>query len=155
MHQPSSIRLALIAAAVALFSPLLGAASVAVSGESEFTGGLFGHWSHTYTTGAPNLFIQSITIDVSPNSMIYDTVLTPPGAGLPQNFATTSDGGTSFTGFNPSGAALDGQSVVVLSFSNFTPGKTYEHVGDVDQTATCSGTPAQIALCRLANQTIT
>jgi hypothetical protein len=149
------LRLLVICAAVLITSPLVSGATITVSGTSVFEGGLLGEWSHSYFAGVPDLFVQSIKIDVSPNSMIYDTALTPPGALMPEDFATTFEGGTGFTGFTPSGAALDGASVVTLGFNNFTLGKTYRHVGDVDQTANCSGLsgPAR-TLCILNNQFI-
>src|ERR1035437_8812564 len=65
-------------------------------------------WSFTYTSGAPYLFLQSITLDLSPTDLTFDTA--------PRGYLAYQDiggfGGTDgTTGLSPtylSGAALNG-----------------------------------------------
>jgi hypothetical protein len=126
-----------------------------VSGTLSFSGGLFALWTDSFLTGPSDVHIQQIVIDVSPASLIFDTVFGGPGALLPQAFASVSgDVATGFTAFSPTSANLDGLSLVTLLFSNFTPGKTYSHDGDVDLFTDCSALSG-IALiaCNTANAT--
>lgn len=133
------------------------AATINVTGVSTFDsrpGGILADWTHTYTSGSPDVKILSIKINLNSN-LFFDTAAGAPGFLTNQNVATTADGGTSFSGFSASGAGLDGGTMVTLSFSDFNPGESYTHVGDVDELVTlqsCGGLPPlSLAACILAN----
>ncbi|MFN7918788.1 MAG: PEP-CTERM sorting domain-containing protein [Bryobacteraceae bacterium] len=152
--------MAKMAVGVCLFAAAswLQAAPVLVSGSSSFSGGILGSWSHSFTTGSPDVSIQSIQIILKPG-LFFDTAAAAPGFLANQNVATSNLGGTGFTGFSASGATLDGGNAVTLTFTNFTPGKTYTHVGDVDQALTlqnCNGLGGvALAACIAQNALIT
>jgi len=133
------------------------AATISVSGTSVVTGGLFAVWVHTYTGGAPGLQIEQISIDLGGTGLIFDTVTGGPGALLGQGVGTVAGGPlTGFAGAAPSNAALDGQTLLTLSFTDFGPGEAYSHTGDVDQTASCAGLGALATVaCITANATNT
>lgn len=120
------------------------AATINVTGVSTFDSrpaGILADWTHTYTSGSPDVKILSIKITLNSN-LFFDTAAGAPGFLTNQNVSTTADGGTAFTGFSASGAGLDGGTIVTLSFSDFLPGESYTHVGDVDEAVTlqdCSG----------------
>ncbi|MBL8211038.1 MAG: PEP-CTERM sorting domain-containing protein [Bryobacterales bacterium] len=133
------------------------AATISVSGTSVVTGGLLAVWVHTYTGGAPGLQIEQISIDLGGTGLIFDTVTGGPGALLGQGIGSVAGAAlTGYAGATPSNGALDGQTLVTLSFTNFGAGEAYSHTGDVDQTVSCAGlgTLATVA-CITANATNT
>jgi hypothetical protein len=110
---------------------------VAVTSSASFAGGLLGTWSISYASGAPDLFLQKVTIDLGPANLAFDTY-----AGGTFGSLTAQDiGGTSFTGsgtpsvsgISATGQALDGGSVVTFSFLDFTPGNVFHFSADVDR----------------------
>jgi hypothetical protein len=135
----------------------LPAATITVSGTSTVTGGLLAAWVHTYNAGAPDLLLQQIRIDVAGSGLIFDTVTGGPGALVGQGVGTVLGGAiTGFTGASPSNAALDGQTLLTLSFNDFQPAEFYSHTGDVDQNASCAGLgPIATGICITANATNT
>lgn len=120
------------------------AATINVSGVSTFDSrpaGILADWTHTFSTGSPDVKILAIKITLNSN-LFFDTAAGGAGFLTNQDVATNSDGGTGFTGFSASGAGLDGGTMVTLSFSDFLPGETYTHVGDADEAVTllnCGG----------------
>jgi len=133
------------------------AATISVSGTSVVTGGLLAVWVHTYSGGAPGLQIEQISINLGGSGLIFDTVNGGPGALLGQGIGTVAGGAlTGFAGASPSNAALDGQTLATLAFTNFGAGEAYSHTGDVDQTASCAGLGAiATGICITANATNT
>lgn len=144
----------MLTAATAVLSP---ASAVPVSGTTTFDsnpGGILANWAHSFTLGAPGIEIQQIQIVLNAN-LFFDTTGAAPGFLAFQNIATTAIGGTGFTGFSATGAALNGGTSVILAFSDFDAGETYTHVGDVDEVQTllnCSGlAPVAAAICIATN----
>lgn len=147
-----------------LASPLF-ADPVPVSATASYTGGLTGNWSFQYVSGATDLFLQSVTIDLSPTSLAFDTV--PGGFGSLSNQDICCFGGTDattgLTGESASGATLDGGQLLSFYFSNFLPGDTFQFTLDVDHpnpTLTplrnCAGlTGGNLLACNVANVAIT
>jgi hypothetical protein len=114
------------------------AGTIAVTSSASFTGGLTNSWSFGYTAGAPDLFLQSITIDLSPTDLKFDTY-----AGVGSTFGSLSAldiSGTSFSGPGTpsllsgyaSGQALDGGTLVTFSFLDFAQGDVFQFSADVD-----------------------
>ena len=145
-----------------LLVSLSGSVSAAVvSGQTVFDsnpGGVFGDWSHSFSVGPLGVNATQIRILLG-SSVFFDTAAGGPGFLLSQDVATNSAGGTGFTGFSATGAGLDGGTQLVLSFSTFSAGKTYTHVGDVDEVVvlqSCGGlAPIPAALCVANNVAIT
>jgi hypothetical protein len=105
-----------------------------VSATASFTGGLIGNWSFQYVSGASDLFLQSITIDLTPTNLSFDTA--PGGFGSLTSQDICCFGGTDtttgLTGESASGAALDGGQLLTFYFSNFLPTDTFQFTLDVD-----------------------
>jgi hypothetical protein len=130
---------------------------------ATFTGGLTGSWSFTYNGGAPDLFLQSITLDLSPTDLTFDTA--------PSGYLAYQDiggfGGTDgTTGLSPtylSGAALNGGNEVTFSFADFLPTGTFQFSADVVRPypvlltlQDCAGkTGLALIACNAANATRT
>lgn len=137
-------------------------APVAVSGVASFTGGVFGDWVFQYNTGASDLFLQQIRIDLSGANLRFDTAAGGFGFIASQDIGGFggTDVATGLTSITPgTGAALDGQSEVFFDFSDFTPLTTpFSFLGDVDQNLSliplrnCTGLPlGQRLACLFAN----
>jgi hypothetical protein len=117
-------------------------------------------WSFIYTTGAPGVYLQSITIDLSPTDIRFNTA--PGGwgsfSGTSEDITVVGNTGTTtgLTSITPNGTGLDGGSLVTFTFSNFTVGDTFTFKTDLDHPAPtltdCSGDTglAKIA-CQAAN----
>jgi hypothetical protein len=116
------------------------AGTVAVSSTASFTGGLLGDWSISYSSGASDLWLQSVTIDLGPSAghLKFDTYS---GAGSTFGSQTSEDignfGGTDVTtglsGISATGQALDGGTLVTFSFLDFAPGDVFKFSADVDK----------------------
>jgi hypothetical protein len=113
----------------------LAAAPIDISGTATFRGGIYGAWDYEFTSGPTDLYLQRITIDLSPTNLKFDTA---PGGFGSLGFQDIggfegTDASTGLSGIAPgTGAALDGGSLLTFTFSNFTAGKTFHHTGDVD-----------------------
>jgi hypothetical protein len=138
------------------------AGTVAVTASASFTGGLLGNWSFTYGAGAPDLFLQSITIDLAPTGLAFDTPGGAFGSLSSQDFSSfsfTNGGSLAGNWISPDPAAnRDGAQVVTLSFQNFGPNQTVTFAADVDHpnptpfvAQTCSGTLSQRIACAANN----
>ncbi len=105
-----------------------------VSANATFLGGLSGTWAISYTGGPSGLLLQSVTIDLSPTHLAFDTA--PGGFGsLGSQDVTPTNGSdvtTGLTGINPSGLALDGGTLVTFTFDDFAPGEVFMFNADVD-----------------------
>ena len=112
--------------------------TIAVTSSASFTGGLTNSWSFGYTSGASDLFLQSITIDLSPTDLKFDTY-----AGVGSTFGSLSAldiSGISFSGPGTpsllsgyaSGQSLDGGTLVTFSFLDFAQGDAFQFSADVD-----------------------
>lgn len=114
---------------------LAGSASatpINVSGSSTFDSrpaGILGDWTHTYSTGSPDVTIQKIEITLN-SDLFFDLTSSAPGFLAWQNFSTINGGGT---GFNSFSTVVDGDVSVVLTFNDFNSGESYSHYGDVDE----------------------
>lgn len=143
---------------LAASASIASASLIPVSGSTTFNGGVLGSFNHNYNTGAPDIYLTALTITLNPN-LFFDTTGAAPGYATNQNVATLALGGTGFLAFSASGAALNGGNSVTLTFSDFNPGETYSHSGDVDEFVTllnCSGLPiGQAIACGIANALIT
>jgi hypothetical protein len=112
------------------------AGPIDIASSASFTGGLNGGWSFQYTSGAPDLFLQSITINLSPTDLAFDTY----AGGTFGSLSSLDIGGISFTGPGTpsllsgyaSGLSLDGGTVVTFSFLDFAPGEGFQFSADVD-----------------------
>jgi len=129
MNKLGSYFLALVLATLAGSA---SAATINVSGSSTFDSrpaGILGSWTHTYSTGSPDVVIQEIVIRLNSN-LFFDLTSAAPGHLAWQGFSTNNDGGTGFVSFS---AATDGSMSVKLTFGNFNVGESYLHFGDVDE----------------------
>jgi hypothetical protein len=146
-----------------LAMPLL-AGPVTVSVSASFTPGLTNGWSFHYVSGAPDLYLQQVTIDLGPTDLRFDTA--SGGYGSLSFLDVGGFNGTDVSaGLTPgylSGVALDGGSVLVFQFSNFLPvagQDSFQFVADLDhpnptlQTlANCAGkTGFALLACNIAN----
>jgi hypothetical protein len=142
---------------LALCSSTLKAGPIAVQASASYNALLSGSgsWSFSYLSGAPGLYLESITIDLGPtNGLAFDTA--PGGFGSLGyqdigNFAGT-DLSTGLTGYTPhGGSALDGGTLVTFSFNDFIVGDTFQFYADVDHPnpvlTNCAG---KTGLARLA-----
>lgn len=109
-------------------------ATTVVSG-AAFTGGLTGTWQIEYTSGAPDLFLKSITIDLSPTDLKFDTVTGGFGSLSSldvSGISLSGSGSPSLESGYASGAALDGGTLLTFSFLDFAPGDIFNFSVDVD-----------------------
>lgn len=135
--------------------PTLPAATIggSVTYSSE-TIGAFGNWSVQFSSSNPNTVLQQVTIDLSPTTLFFDTVLGAPGYLLAQSFQPTggSDISTGLSGVTPGGGAiLDGGQLLALTFTNFTSANgPFTFLLDVDGPANYAGCGGGIlgAICR-------
>lgn len=151
----------LVAVSLAASAGIGSAALIPVSGTSTFSSapaGILGSWTHIYSIGDPDIFLTSLTITLNPN-LFFDTSSAAPGYATDQDVATTSIGGTGFINFSATGATLNGGNTVTLYFTDFNPGESYSHAGDVDEYVTlldCSGLGiGQAIACGIANALLT
>jgi hypothetical protein len=145
----------------ALLVSTVAAAPVDISASASFVGGLSGNWSFTYNTGAPDLYLQRITIDLSPTDLLFDTAPGNFGSLASQNVGNFggTDTITGLSSVSPTGSGLDGGSFVSFSFTNFLPGMVFQFSADVDHPnptlltlLNCSGlTGAARIACNLTN----
>jgi MYXO-CTERM domain-containing protein len=116
----------------AFISPLL-ADSFPVAATASFTG-INNTWNFSYTSGDPGIFLQQITIDLSPTDVRFDSA--PGGFGSlgsqdVGNFGGT-DTTTGLTTISATGAALDGGSLLTFTLANLTAGDNFTFSVDVD-----------------------
>ena len=133
------------------------AAAGQISASSSFVGGVDALWTIQFDSGPSNAYLQSVAINVASANLFFDTASSAPGFGGWLPFTQISGGAaTGFTGYSPS--SLDGATAMILSFSNFTPGKTFVFGLDIDKVATlanCSTLPfLQRAGCAISNTAI-
>ena len=116
------------------FAATVMAEPVAISGSAWYLGGLNGTWSFEYTAGAPDLYLQAITIDLSGADLRFDTW--PGGFGSLSSSDIGSFSGTDVTtglyDVSASGPGLDGGLFVTFSFNHFLPGMVFQFGADVD-----------------------
>jgi hypothetical protein len=97
---------------------------------------LAGSWSFSYNSGAPDLFLQSITIDLSPTDLKFDTYAGGTFGSLSSldvsGISLTGPGTPSLLSGYASGQALDGGTLVTFSFLDFAPGDVFQFSADVD-----------------------
>ena len=136
------------------------AGTVAVTSTASFTGGVTGTWSFTYAagSGAPDLLLQAITIDLTATDLKFDTVTGGFGSLTSQDVTPISYSESSTPVVSASGSALDGMTLVTFSFLDFGPGDVFQFGLDVDHPdptllslRTCIGGPIAVALCKLDN----
>lgn len=133
---------------------------------ATFTGGIFGTWDFTFTSGPADLQLLQITIDLSPTDLRFDTA--PGGVfgsltSLDIGDYQGTDVSTGLYGILPgTGADLDNGQLLTFQFDDFTAGETFHFTGDVDNPNptltslnTCSGRPLAVALCNVRNALIT
>jgi hypothetical protein len=116
-------------AALTLASPLMATEiTIPVSATAAFVTGI-DNWSFTYATGAPGVYLQSITVDLSPTDVLFNTAPGGFGAytGTYENVTPLLGTGTTtgLASISPSGAALDGGNEVTFTFNDFTVGDTF------------------------------
>ena len=117
------------------------AGTVAVTTSASFTGVTLGDWSFSYTSGAPDLFLKSVTIDLGPSAgaLRFDTYSGPGSTFGSQTsedisgISLTGPGTPSLLSGYASGQALDGGTLVTFSFLDFTPGDVFRFSADVDK----------------------
>ena len=148
--------------AVCAFAGPLFANAVPISASASYLG-LTSTWQFNYTVGAPDLFLQAITIDLSPTNVRFDTA--PGGFGSLGNAGVVTTAGT--TGLIPGytdNATLDGLNTLTFTFADFNPGETFSFSADLDHfpnptlgtLANCSALPfAQRPACIANNLLIT
>lgn len=130
-----------------------------VSVSASFTGGTGGSWSFDYVSGAADLYLQQLTIDLGPTNLGFDTAAGGFGALSYTdvgNFAG-SDVTTGLGVISPgTGAALDGGTLLTLNFSDFTPGDIFQFDADVDHfPRDCTGLHLlALAACNAANTAV-
>jgi hypothetical protein len=124
-------------AAVTLLAMPLLAGPISFTANASFTPGLTNGWSIHYVSGAPDLYLQQVTIDLGPTNLRFDTAAG--GFGSLSFLDVGGFGGTDVsTGLTPgylSGVALDGGSLLIFQFSNFLPTAgqdSFQFVADVD-----------------------
>jgi hypothetical protein len=152
-------KLFFLALVLVLSLPSLPAAEVfPVQASATFTGGIYGTWDITFESGPVGLFLQQITIDLSPTGTLFDTA--PGGFGYSEYRDVGGYNGTDVaTGMYQilpgTGIALDGGQVLTFLFDDFTVGETFHFTADVDNNPTlrsCTGLgPILRALCQAAN----
>jgi hypothetical protein len=170
--------LVLLLTGLCFSASILSAGTVSVEASATFNGGLLGDWSFQYVSGAPGLYLESITIDLDPANLYFDTAAGGFGSLASENvccFAGTDAttgltditvGSTDYSAPFPNsalGTALDGGQVVTFNFTAFAPGDTFSFQADVDHpdpTLTplrnCTGLKAlALVACNAANATIT
>ncbi len=117
-----------------VFVSTAAAGPVGISASASYNGGLSGSWSFAYTDGAPDLYLQKITIDLSGTDLRFDTWPGNFGSLANQDIANFSGTNTT-TGLDEvsaSGMTLDGGLFVSFSFNNFLPGMVFSFGADVD-----------------------
>jgi hypothetical protein len=132
------MRIAGLILLIVLVAALPGfSAPVLVSGVASFTGGVFGNWEFQYSSGANDLFLQEIRIDLSGANLRFDTASGGFGFIASQDIGGFggTDVATGLTSITPGiGAVLDGQNELTLDFDGFTPlTSPLSFHGDVDQ----------------------
>ncbi len=61
--------LVLLLTGLCFSASILSAGTVSVEASATFNGGLLGDWSFQYVSGAPGLYLESITIDLDPANL--------------------------------------------------------------------------------------
>ncbi len=160
------LKIALLMLILPLFVQTLAADSFPVGASATFGGGIYGTWDFAFTSGPADLYLQQITIDLSPTNVRFDTA--PGGFGsltyLDVGGYEGTDATTGLYQILPgTGAVLDGGSLLTFDFNDFTAGDTFHFTADVDNpnpTLTplqdCSGLrPLAKAACLAQNAAIT
>jgi hypothetical protein len=116
-------------------------------------------------TGDPGIFLQQITIDLSPTDVRFDTAAGGFGSLGYQDVGgfVGTDATTGLSSISANGAALDGGSLLTFTFANFALNDTFTFSADVDHPnptlqplANCNGLkPGPKLLCNLSNDGIT
>ncbi len=118
-----------------LLTSTVMAAPVGISASASFLGGASGSWSFEYTAGAPDLYLQKITIDLSPTELHFDTWALGFGSLAHEDVGSFS-GTETTTGLwetSATGVTLDGGGLLSFSFHNFLPGMGFQFRADVDR----------------------
>jgi hypothetical protein len=118
----------------------------------NFLGGANGTFAISLADGSSGPSLASVTIDLAPG-LFFDTASGGPGYLTWLDLTPLTGGAaTGYTGSTPNTAAVrDGATSLTLNFSNFTPGKTFTFLIDVDQTVTVPTCPTLTLTC-LASQ---
>lgn len=82
-------------------------------------------------SGAPDLYLQSITVDLSPTDLRFDTAPGGVGSLASQNVCCYSGTDTT-TGLTGESGLVDGGQQVTFNFSDFLPGDNFQFTLDVD-----------------------
>jgi hypothetical protein len=133
------------------------AGTVAVTSSASYTGGLIGNWSISYSAGADDLFLQSVTIDLGLAGLQFDTIQGGTfGSLTAQDVSATTFSGPGTPSF--SAYVADGGTVATFSFLDFIPGDVFQFALDVDHPnptllslRTCTGGVIARAACALYN----
>jgi len=138
-------------AALSVCSTLF-AASIPVSGSMNFLGGANGTFAISLADGPTGPSLSSVTINLAPG-LFFDTASGGPGYLTWLDLTPLTGGAaTGYSGSTPNTAAgRDGATSLTLNFTNFTPGKTFTFLVDVDQTVTVPSCPTPTLAC-LASQ---
>lgn len=136
-------------AALSVCSSLF-AAPIPVAGSLSFVGGVAGTFAISFDSGPAGPTLDQVTINLAPG-LFFDTTSAAPGYLTWLDLTPVSGAAsTGYSGASPSSAAgLNGAASLTLNFTNFTPGKVFSFLIDVDETVTlpaCSPAP----LCQAA-----
>jgi hypothetical protein len=128
-------------AALSLFAAVNTTQAAVVTGSVLFDSGplgIFGTWTINFASTEPNLKLNSVVFNLGPASLFLDTTAAPPGATLFQDFDIQSGGAaTGFSSITPgTAAARNGSTTYTLNFGNFSSGKAFSYLLDVDK---CDG----------------
>ena len=151
------LRIVLLTLVLPLFVQTLAAGPI-IEASANFSGGVNGRWDFAFTSGPAGLYLERITIDLSPTSVRFDTA--PGGFGsltsLDVGAYQGTDTNTGLYQILPgTGAALDGGALVTFLFNDFTVGEAFHFTADVDNPdpvlATCTGSLGARLACAANN----
>ena len=97
--------------------------------DSRYDGGVFGSFRLEYSSGAPGLQLQQVTVDLE-SPLFLDPTFLPPGSLLPLPFLQGS--GAADTGFAGVVGVFDGATSFTLLFDDFDAGEAFSFNVDVD-----------------------
>jgi hypothetical protein len=149
----SSVAIVCLSASSAIGGP------IPVSATASFTG-FNNTWSFSYTVGDVGVYLQQITIDLSPTNARFDTAAGGYGSLGFQDvggFGGT-DASTGLNTVSAAGSGLDGGSILTFTFADFNVGEFFTFSADLDHPnpnlltlSICTGTPLQRLACQAAN----
>lgn len=129
------LKLAFLILVLPLFVQTLAADSLPVEAVGTFSGGIYGTWDFSFASGPAEVYLEEITIDLSPTNVRFDTA--PGGFGSLTSLDVGGYEGTDATTglyqiLPGTGTALDGGSLLSFLFNDFTVGDDFHFTADVD-----------------------